>query len=60
MPKIDFEPQEISVLRNMLDVALKQLGRPAVMAFAVLDQKLEKAMGETGQGERKNEPFEED
>jgi hypothetical protein len=38
--------QEIVALRNMLDVALKTLGRPAVAAFSALDNKLALALRE--------------
>ena len=56
---VDFSPQEIAACRQLLEVALKTVGRNAVPAYVALDQKLEKALTE-GQAERKNEPFEDD
>lgn len=53
---VDFSPQEIAACRQLLEVALKTVGRNAVPAYMTLDHKLEAAMAPA----RSNEPFEDD
>ena len=44
--QIAFTVAEIIDMRTLLEVALKAIGRQAVMPFAVLDRKLETALSE--------------
>lgn len=41
--QVDFTPQEIVACRQLLETALKTIGRNAVPAYMALDQKLEAA-----------------
>ena len=43
MRTVEFTDEEIAALRQMLEVALKAVGRPAIAAFVALDKKLAEA-----------------
>lgn len=44
--QIEFDAQEVVACRQMLEAALKAVGRDAIQAFVRLDGKLEKALAE--------------
>jgi hypothetical protein len=61
--KIEFDAQEVVACRQLLEVALKTVGKNAVPAYIALENKFQQALNENDppqKGSRKSDPFEED